>query len=144
MEKRIFVSSKFKLSIAFLFLAASIFGCKPNENKITPDTEASIRESIQNEGSARLLVGLSSRWYDNQDLSAAQKAKLIHWAQQRLLKALEKRDFMVDSFNVFETIPCMVFRVYDEETLDFLISSYLVNSIEEDIPEPPAYPGARH
>jgi hypothetical protein len=137
MEKRIFVMSKFKLSIVLLFLTASIFGCKTSEIKITPEREAGIRESLQNKGSALLIVGLSGLWDFYPHLSLDLQAKLIPHAQRRLVKVLEKKDLIIYSVKEFKYIPFMAFGIYDEETLDFLISSYLVNSIQEDILMPP-------
>jgi hypothetical protein len=136
MNYRNTAESALKLSILLLFLTASVFGCKTNESKLSPDTAASIRESIQDRGSARLIVGLSGRWDFNSDLTDEQMATLIPRAQQRLLKALERRDFRIDSIIEFTAIPFMAFVIYDEETLNFLISSCLVSSIEEDIAIP--------
>ena len=137
MKNKIVALPTFKLLILLLvFLTVSIPGCKPNESKITPDAEVSIRESLQNKGSALLIVGLSGWWDFYPNLSLDLKAKLIPHAQQRLAKALDKKDLTIYSVKEFKYIPFMAFGIYDEETLDFLISSHLVSSIEEDIALP--------
>lgn len=123
------------LSILILFLLTGCGsdGTVSSGDKILPEDEASIRSSIQTNNSALIIVGLSGEWDTLSDPAAPQRLAAISQAQQNLLDALASNDFTIGTPQNLTLFPYMAFEIYSEETLDFLIRSPLVSSVEENI-----------
>ena len=112
---------------------------KDEAKVISPDGYKPLALKAQDRGHVRIIVGVSAKFAPEAGLSKAEvqaQRAAIAGAQDRVLSGLSAKGLAPVSSHKYKYVPFMAMSV-DTATLDALLASPQVESIEEDIPVPP-------